>query len=300
MKKKTKSKPNNKILLIISCIYNNQPLVQQCVEAVMKNTNTQDLECYYVLVNNHPQDEHTLDYLKTSQILDFNRNIKTKLIDPGENIGCHRGFNYGYLYAQNRLNLLPDYVVKLDDDTIVPHDWNLPMIKVLDADPNLAYISSIDQNAKLGSDFKIKKVEHYHLEIPQKYNVGFSCVMFPIRTIKQFGLLMNRKTLYGHEESEYYTRIKAAGLYGAYIQEMVAQHLGNEDRDIDYVAWKYWYGLMHATDQDLIGFKANRQELIKCWKHMQTRRELWWQEQAKKRLQELQGNWFKNLFLRKR
>jgi len=281
-----------KRLLILTCIYNRLPLVRECVEAVLKNTKTTNLNVTFGLVYNYPPEPDVWNYL-VSLIQRPARIIKTIILDPHENLGCHRGFNYGYKHLNAPA---PDYVVKLDDDTIVPPGWNLPMMQLLDDDLNLAYISSIDKDARQGIDFKSEKIGKYHIEIPQRFNVGFSCVMFPARTLNQFGLLMDSKTLYGGEEEDYHLRVKAAGQYGAYIREVTAQHLKNDDRDIDYVAWKYWYGYMRATHLDLRGFKNDRRELIRCWEHMLTRKESWWQQQARKRLRELKGGFFKRLF----
>ena len=51
----------------------------------------------------------------------------------------------------------PDFIVKLDDDTIVPENWNEPMMSVLNADSRLAYISSVNKSAKQGGNFEIKR-----------------------------------------------------------------------------------------------------------------------------------------------
>jgi glycosyltransferase involved in cell wall biosynthesis len=283
----------SKTLLIVSCIYNNQPLVKQCYEAVLQNTDTENLNCYYVLVNNHSLDERAWEYLQ--MFTESRPGFQICKADPGSNLGCHRGFNYGVNYAKFYLNIKPDYIVKLDDDTVVPPHWNKPMMKILDDNLNLAYLSSVDQNAKLGSNFKVEKVGGYHIEIPRPNYVGFSCVMFPARTMDKYGLLLDRATLYGDEESDYSRRVAADGLYGAYIKEVVAQHLSNADRDTDYVAWKYWYGLARKTTKDLTAFKADKKELIACWEHMAHRPEQWWRDQAAIRLAELKKPWWKRI-----
>jgi len=303
-----------KKLLIITCVYNRLPLVKQCVEAVIQNTNvfemyTKGISCTYALVYNHPP------YLGIKQYLEDNSGYRggpdisccmdVRLLDPGRNLGCHRGFNYALGYYIYRYK--PDYIVKLDDDTIVPKNWNIPMMEVLEQDKKLAYLSSVDKDAKQGKEFFIKKIGKYNIEIPKIGCVGFSCVMFPIRSLIEIGTLqtgglvrmdgdkIEDSNLYGGEEMNYMVRVKEHHQYGAYIQGVVAQHLKNEDRDIDYVLWKYWYGFKGATKKDLVEFKKDKKELIRGYEHMLTIDNKWWRETAIKRLKELKKSLFSRL-----
>lgn len=239
---------NEKKLLIITCIYNKLHLVRDCIEAVKKNT-TGNYE--HVLVYNHPPYPDIKEYIDKSGAI---------VLDPLKNIGCHRGFNFAFDFKGDQGF---NYVVKLDDDTIVPENWNEPMMEVLEQDDRLAYISSINKNAKQGGDFAEIKAGKYTIEIPRTGVVGFSCVMFPIQILNEIGTLSKINTLYGGEELDFLERVRDAGKYGGYIKEIVAYHLGNECREIDYVLWKYVYGYLGFTNKDFISFKEDRTELIK-------------------------------------
>ena len=262
---------NQKKLLIITCVYNNLSLVRACVEAVKQNT-TGNYE--HVLVYNYPPDPDVREYIDQSG---------ATVLDPLENIGCHRGFNFAFVRRDQHF----DYVVKLDDDTVVPKNWNKPMMDVLDQDVKLAYLSSINDNAKQGGNFIERKIGDHVIEIPRVGCVGFSCVMFPIRTLNEIGILSKVGTLYGGEELDFLERVRDAGKYGAYIKGITALHLGNENRDMDYVLWKYVYGYQGFTNKDFIEFKKDRQELIKGYTGWLEEDNEVLQEMAKKRLEEI-------------
>lgn len=262
---------NNKIL-IITCIYNNIELVRETIESVKKNTLG---EFEHVLVYNHPPYPEVKEYIYNSGCT---------IVDPMENIGCHRGFNFAFSSCKGDGF---DFVVKLDDDTIVPYGWNGPMMEVLEIDDNLAYVASINQNAKQGSDFVERVVGKYTIEIPKSGCVGFSCVMFPMWTLEKIGILSKMRTLYGGEELDFLERVRGHGKYGAYIKDVTAFHLGNETRDDDYVLWKYVYGYQGYTNKDLIEFKKDRQALIKGYTAWLQDENVMLQKIAKKRLGEI-------------
>ena len=241
---------NGKRLLIITCVYNNLSLVKDCIKSVAENTTG---EFMHVLVYNYPDNKEILEYLEQEKIT---------VLDPGKNIGCHRGFNFGF---ERSKHYNPDFIVKLDDDTTVPKNWNLPMMEVLEQEKNLAYLSSINKSAKQGSDFIERKIGKYTIEIPKSGVVGFSCVMFPAATLNQIGVLSKIKTLYGGEELDFLERVRDAGKFGGYIKEVIAFHAGNENRDYDYVLWKYVYGYLGFTNKDFIDFKKDRVDLIKYY-----------------------------------
>lgn len=266
---------NGKKILIITCIYNQLPLIAECIQAVQENT-TGDYE--HVLVYNHPPYPEVKEYINKSG---------ATVLDPLKNLGCHRGFNFAFDFKGDQGF---DYIVKLDDDTIVPKNWNEPMIEVLEQDDRLAYISSINKNARQGNNFAKRKVGKYTIEIPRVGVVGFSCVMFPIKILNEIGVMSKINTLYGGEELDFLERVRDAGKYGGYIKEVVACHLGNESREIDYVLWKYVYGYLGFTNKDFITFKADRMELIKYYNMwIDTDNEVF-QNMAKQRLYEIYNN----------
>jgi len=261
-----------KKLFVITCVYNKLDLVRACVEAVKQNT-TGNYE--HVLVYNHPPYPEIKKYINQSG---------ATVIDPLKNVGCHRGFNFAFDFRKDQGF---DYVVKLDDDTIVPKKWNYPMMEVLNQDARLAYLSSIDDSAKQGGDFVERKIGNYTIQIPRVGCVGFSCVMFPIQTLNDIGTLSKVNTLYGGEELDFLERVRGAGKYGAYIKEITAFHLGNENRESDYVLWKYVYGYQGFTNKDFIEFKNDRQELVKGYTGWLEDDNEALREMAKKRLEEI-------------
>jgi GT2 family glycosyltransferase len=212
--------------------------MKQCIEAVFKNT-TIDFE--YILVNNHPPYEGVAEYLK--KVEEENKNIV--LIDPGENIGCHEGYNLAFAKAKG------SFIVKLDDDTILPDDkeWAQKMIKAFEKEPKLAYLSA-DIDAKQNNVYrKIDYGDEIILEVPETGMVGFACVMFPKKIIDEFGKFKGIG-LYGRED-QYYSRLaREKELTFAHFPPVKVKHIGksydSDSKDL-YAQWKYDYGYLQMT-----------------------------------------------------
>ncbi|MBI4743224.1 MAG: glycosyltransferase [Actinobacteria bacterium] len=228
------------MLSIATVCYNPLEIMKQCIEAVLKNT-TGDFE--YILVNNHPPYEGVTEYLKKIE----KENESVILIDPGENVGCHEGYNLAFAKAKG------DFIVKLDDDTILPEDkqWAQKMIKAFEEEWQLAYLSADIDTAKQNN--KYRKVDYGNgiiLEIPETGIVGFACVMFPEKIIDKFGKFKGTG-LYGREDQYYSLLAKKNGLIIAHFPPVKVKHIGksydSDSKDL-YAQWKYDYGYLQITN----------------------------------------------------
>ena len=289
-----------KKLLVVMCIYNEFEVMRRSVESVLKNT-TGEFDC--VMVYNHPPEQpKLLEWLGKCRSNYYIDNPGTpnviNILDPGCNMGCHGGFNYAVDNMNNIVKKLGyEFIAKVDDDTIVPKGWNEPMMKVIKLDYDIGYIASINQSDRQGANCKKKKVHEYHLEIPRQGAVSFSCVMFHHKVLERVGLLstdnvvrVNKKVcpddnLFGGEEINYQRRIRQRGKYGAYITDMIALHVGHEERkDVDYMLWKVWYGYLGKTQEDYPAFKKNRLQLTEAYRAALGFDYDWWKINAIKKL----------------
>ncbi|MBI4743222.1 MAG: glycosyltransferase, partial [Actinobacteria bacterium] len=228
------------LLSITTVCYNTLPIIKKCVGSVFKNT-TVDFE--YILVNNHPPYEGLAEYLDDLK----NNHSNVTIIDPGENVGCHNGYNLAFAQAEG------DYIVKLDDDTVLPDDkeWAQKMIKAFDKVPDLAYLSTdVEANVKIPRRTVVKDYgDGIILEEPSGEDfVGTSCAMFPRKTIDLFGPFQGRG-LYGWEELHYSKQAKKYNLKIAHFPPIKIVHLGRtEESDPAYGLWKFEYGYGVTTD----------------------------------------------------
>ena len=105
------------MLNIIMCAYNNIEVSGRSIESVVAHT---DVPYKLILVDNHSFDPRIRDYLK--RIPDSQEDIH--VVDPGKNLGCHWGWNFGFQHTQRDF----PFTCKIDDDTIVPPKWASTMV----------------------------------------------------------------------------------------------------------------------------------------------------------------------------
>ena len=211
--------------VIINC-YNTLPLIKQCVEQVLATTEN-DTEI--LLINNHPPYREVLDYLKSL------KHPRVRALDPGKNIGCMPGFQLG---AKNAIG---EYLVKLDDDVIVPRkNWILAMYQALKDHKKLAYVSLKPNKLKSSKRAEIVKNSRYTLEFHDTA-IYFWCMMIRKSLWKKHFLLTDLP-LYGVGERNYSTKAKELRLKKAYLISHVCSSLGRTaESDPLYGAWKLFY-----------------------------------------------------------
>ncbi|HBG15455.1 MAG TPA: hypothetical protein DDW93_01625 [Firmicutes bacterium] len=209
--------------IIINC-YNTLPLIKKCVEAALIST---DKSSELILINNHPPYKDALKFLE-----DF-KHPRVKKFDPGRNIGCMPGFQYGAERAQG------DYIVKLDDDVIVPRkNWTGAMYQALKDFPTLAYVALQPSVVKMGTS-QVKR-PRYTLEF-RRNTVLFWCMMIKKQLWKKH-FFMTNLPLYGVGERDYERKANNLGLKKAYLTSHVCTSLGRtEESDPLYGAWKLFY-----------------------------------------------------------
>jgi GT2 family glycosyltransferase/glycosyltransferase involved in cell wall biosynthesis len=227
------------MLSITTVCYNTLPIIKKCVDSVFENT-TVDFE--YILVNNHPPHEGFAEYFDDLKISHSN----VAIIDPGKNVGCHEGYNLAFAEAKG------DYIVKLDDDTVLPSDkeWAQKMIKAFEKVPDLAYLSAdIVESGKVPKQIVKKDYgDGVILEEPKEGFIGTSCAMFPKKIIELFGPFQG-KGLYGWEELYYSEQAKKHNLRIAHFPPVKIIHLGRTvESDPAYGLWKFEYGYEITTE----------------------------------------------------
>jgi len=227
-----------KYSIIINC-YNTKPLIEKCVEAALLST---DKRSELILVNNHPPYEEALTFLNNF------KHPRVRVVDPGRNIGCMPGFQYGAEQARG------EYLVKLDDDVIVPRtNWVDAMSQALQDYPRLAYVALLPAAVKGIMGHQVKK-PGYTLEF-RLGTVLFWCMMINKRLWRQHFFLTNLP-LYGVGERDYERIANQLGLKKAYLRSHVCTSLGRtEEADPLYGAWKLLY----------VKMKNNRREFEE-WK----------------------------------
>ena len=199
--------------------------MKQAFDAALQ---TSDANTEILLINNHPPYPDMRHFLKLLKI------PRVRVLDPGHNLGCTQGFQYGASKARGQ------YLVKLDDDTIVPpKNWLATMCLALQEFPDLAYVGLALPIYKLGRFPQIDR-GRYILEFYDDV-VNFACMMIR-RNLWQAHFQITHPLLYGDEETFYHNQAKRLGLRKGYLVSHSCQHLARTaGSDPFYGAWKIFY-----------------------------------------------------------
>lgn len=231
-----------KYSVIINC-YNTLPLIKSCLDAALETTNP---NTELILINNHPPYSDAQRYLATFQ------HPRVRILDPGKNIGCMPGFQLGAESAKG------EYIVKLDDDVIVPQkNWIEVMHRALKDHPDLAYVA-LQPAAIKSAPTKPVVCKGYTLEYHDD-TIIFWCMMIP-RRLWRTKYMMRNLPLYGVGERYYNQITHELGLRKAYLASHVCTSLGRtKESDPLYGAWKLFYAKQKENRADFPQWQKNFQ-----------------------------------------
>ena len=223
---------------VVVLTYNNLHLTQACLTSLVEETHYSNLEI--VIVDNASSDG-TVEYLREFGAK-FN-NVKVILND--DNVGFSAGNNVGLAAASG------DYLVILNNDTVVTPGWASTLMRHLQADSSVGLIGPVTNN--IGNEARIDttykdialmplEARNYTLSNMGKIfaikNVAFFCVMMPRSTYERCGNLCEEYGLGFFEDDDYCRRVEAAGLRIVCAEDVFIHHhlsasfnkLGDEKR----------------------------------------------------------------------
>ena len=159
---------------------------------------------------------------KEKEITDLPSNKKLMIIKSEKNYGFAEGANIGMRYALKALN--PDYVLLLNNDTVVDKEFLGELVKVGERDEKIAALQSAiyyydDQNRIQSIGGKLNLLTGREYDIKEADETATNCdrligAAMLVRTsiIKKIGLLDNQYFLY-MEETDWCYRAKRRGFY---------------------------------------------------------------------------------------
>lgn len=219
---------------IVMLCYNTLPIMKRCLKAALETTGA-DTEI--ILVNQHPP------YADQQEFLSKPIHPRVRVADPGRNLGVHRGIEYGFDKA------LGQFVIKVDDDSMVPsNNWITAMSDAI-TNRNLAYVA-LPFHAIIGKGYE--RVQEYGYELEYFDDGILAGVLMIKRDLWQdhFRLPNSKDRLYGQEEAHYHEVSRALGMGKAYLISHPYTHLGRTpDCDGLYGAWKLFYALGRTNEE---------------------------------------------------
>lgn len=202
----------NKIVKIIHCklsviilCFNQLEYTKQCIESVLQNT---VCDSYEVVVVNNASSDGTIEYLESLRC----KHANIKIINNAENLGFSKGMNIGVR------NSCGEYIILLNNDTIVDINWDYNLVDLLRNDPSIFAVTPTTNCCGNEARFEIKHVTP--VDYFTKYNslkhkfishfVGSSlalfCGCFRKNDFEQIGYL-DEAYLNGWEDDDLYERI---------------------------------------------------------------------------------------------
>lgn len=210
------------LVSIIMLTHNKTDMTRRCVDSIFRHT---DVPFEIIFVDNASTDD-TAAYLKTVP--------KARVIENKENRGFAAGCNQGIKAASG------DYILLLNNDTVVTAGWLTRLLESLNADPRRGIAGPVSTNVapiQCVYDLKgtsIEDIDSYAHERKQAFAgqgffphklIGF-CMLFRRSLVDLIGGLDERFYPGNYEDDDFSIRARAAGKTLWVAQDTFIYHEG--------------------------------------------------------------------------
>lgn len=209
---------------IVVLTYNNLDLTKKCLDSLLRWNDYPNTEI--IVVDNASTDESP-EYLRKFQI----DHPESLVILNDQNLGFSAGNNVGLKVATG------DYLVILNNDTVVTPGWLLTMLRHLQADPTIGLIGPVTNN--IGNEAKISvQYETFDEMLPLAFSqitthmgkhfqfrtAAFFCTMIPRTVFEKVGYLDENFGLGFFEDDDYCRRVEQLGLKIVCAEDVFIHH----------------------------------------------------------------------------
>ncbi len=218
------------ISVVILC-WNHWPETYNCIQSILSNSSYENYEI--IVVNNASTDE-------TSNELDKLTNERIKVVHNVENYGFAKGMNIGSMRAGG------DYIVLLNNDTIVATDWLYPLVKPLIKNNHYGFGSPVTNNCGNAAKqfiwydspqdllIKISKLQKYkNYSLVETHNVPFFGAIVRKKDFYAIGMLDVNYGRGGWEDDDIQEKMRNYGknanyyTYGSFVYHIESLSMGS-------------------------------------------------------------------------
>lgn len=210
---------------VIVLTYNNLNLTQACLDSLLFDSDYPRLE---IIVVDNASSDGTPEWLRGWQA----EHPRAKVILNDRNLGFAAGNNVGLAAATG------DYLVILNNDTVVTRGWALTMLRHLQADPRVALVGPVTNNignearvvTAYGNDLQAMRpqaMRHTLAHMGRNFRIrtaAFFCAMMPRATYETCGPMCEDYGLGFFEDDDYCRRIEAQGRYTICAEDVFVHH----------------------------------------------------------------------------
>jgi GT2 family glycosyltransferase len=213
--------------IVVLCYNGLEETTRPCLDSIVANT---PVDSYELIVVDNASADGTADYLK-----DFaaqHANVRIQLNDT--NKGYSGGNNDGIKLAEGQ------YIVLLNNDTLVPSGWLDSLLKLFSEQPDVGLIGPITNSAGNEQRIELKGLNEKNYEnISSAYverqkgvwftteKLGFFCVAMRRTLIEKIGYLDEKFGIGMFEDDDYCIRAKKAGFSLAVVEDCFVYHKGS-------------------------------------------------------------------------
>lgn len=214
---------------VIVLTYNNLELNRKCIQSIIDNTGYPNYEL--IIVDNKSTDG-TVEYLH--EVEQWN-NGKIKIIFNQENSGFAGGNNIAISQSTG------DYILLLNNDTVVTRGWITNMVKHLKQNPNYGMCGAVTNS--IGNEAQINvKYSNYNellefafaytqIHMGEEYNnadrLAMFCAMIPKGIISKCGMLDDNYKVGMFEDDDYAQAVKKQGFELVIAEDAFIHHVNN-------------------------------------------------------------------------
>ncbi|MDP4173537.1 MAG: glycosyltransferase [Bacteroidota bacterium] len=213
---------------IIILTFNGLEYNKECIESIQKHTKSK----YELIIVDNNSNDGTVNYLKDLE--KSNRNIS--LILNNENLGFPIAVNQGIIRSKG------EYILILNNDTIVTEGWLDRIIDVAKKDDSIGLVGPISNfvsGVQLDKEASYKNViemneyarkvkEINQGQILQFPRIAFLCTLIKRQVIEKIGGLDERFSPGNFEDDDFCLRAQLAGFYTVIAKDVFIHHYGSK------------------------------------------------------------------------